>query len=278
MINLSLKGSRNTGNGRGTRQRAASRRSQSARERALAALSAIRRGASFSRAARDNGVTSRTIRRYAGSALVQDRPGGRIRATKADRLVRYLVIPGPDGAREISVRGSKTASEFAKYKAAVNRFLRGDGDAIAAWHGKKIAGIELITAGSTLMNLARQRPASIFPVPVVLRRYDVNVSPQKLCSTCARSVCDVRSAESDDVELHHIGGRNHVAWFTIPLCQRFHVELTTAILRAGVDMRYTRDEEERLRRARQAIYVCLWFLDAQSQPSESKRGQNENSA
>ncbi len=43
-------------------------------------------------------------------------------------------------------------------------------------------------------------------------------------------------------------------------CQRHHVELTSLILRAGVDMRYTRDEEERLRRARQAIYVCLWFL------------------
>jgi hypothetical protein len=64
------------------------------------------------------------------------------------------VIPGPDGPREVSVRGSKTASRFAKYKADVNRFLRGDRDALSAWHGKKIAGIELITAGSTLKNLA----------------------------------------------------------------------------------------------------------------------------
>jgi hypothetical protein len=128
--------------------------SQFARERVLDALYDMRRGASLSRAARENGVTPRTIRRYAGSALVQDRPGGRIRATKADRLVRYLVIPGPDGPREISVRGSKAASEFAKYKAAANRFLRGDRDALVAWHGKKIGGIELITAGSTLKNLA----------------------------------------------------------------------------------------------------------------------------
>lgn len=114
----------------------------------------MRRGASLSRASRENGVSPRTIRRYAGAALVQDRPGGRIRATKADRLIRYLVIAGPDGPREIAVRGSKTASEFAKYKGAVNRFLRGDGDALAEWHGKKIAGIELITSGSTLKNLA----------------------------------------------------------------------------------------------------------------------------
>jgi hypothetical protein len=109
-------------------------RNESARERALAALSDIRRGNTLSRAARENGVTPRTIRRDAGSALAQDRPGGRIRATKADRLVRYLVIPGPDGPREVSVRGSKTASRFAKYKADVNRFLRGDRDALSAWH------------------------------------------------------------------------------------------------------------------------------------------------
>jgi hypothetical protein len=145
------------GHGRRARKRQAgrlSKRSQSAREHVLNAISAMRRGASLSRAARENGVTPRTIRRYAGKALVQERPGGRIRAAKADRLVRYLVIPGPDGPREISPRGSKAASEFAKYKGAVNRFLRGDGDALAEWYGKKIAGIELITSGSTLKNLA----------------------------------------------------------------------------------------------------------------------------
>jgi len=136
------------------RTRGPAKRSQIARERAIAALSAIRRGATLSHAARENGVTPRTVKRYVGAALVQDRPGQRVRATKSDSLVRYLVIPGPDGPREISVRGSKTASEFAKYKAAVNRFLRGDRDAIADWHGKKIAGIELITASDTLKSLA----------------------------------------------------------------------------------------------------------------------------
>src|SRR5439155_20612577 len=78
-------------------------RSQVARERALAALAAIRRGASLSDAAKENGVTPRTVKRYVGSALVQDRAGGRIRATREDRLVRYLVIPGPRGPIEITV-------------------------------------------------------------------------------------------------------------------------------------------------------------------------------
>src|ERR1039458_9101171 len=61
------------------------RRENSARERALKALWAIRQGGTLSKAARENGVTVRTIKRYVGSALVQDRPGGRIRATKSDR-------------------------------------------------------------------------------------------------------------------------------------------------------------------------------------------------
>lgn len=87
---------------------------------------------------------------------MQDRPGGRIRATKSDRLVRYLQIPGPDGPIEIAAHGSREASEVARYKAAVNRFLAGDLNALAPWHGKKIAGVELITAGRTLKGLAQK--------------------------------------------------------------------------------------------------------------------------
>jgi hypothetical protein len=130
------------------------KRQGEARERSLRALSAMRHGASISRAGRENGVTPRTIKRYVGSALIQDRPGGRIRATKSDRLVRYLQIPGPDGPREISVRGSKAASEVANYKAAVNRFLRGDRSGLGSWQGKKIAGIELVTDPKVLIDHA----------------------------------------------------------------------------------------------------------------------------
>ena len=83
---------------------------------------------------------------------MQSRPGGRIRATKTDRLVRYLQIPGTDGPVEISVRGSKAASDVARYKAAVNRYLRGNRNALTDWHGKKIGGIALVTAGDVLVD------------------------------------------------------------------------------------------------------------------------------
>jgi hypothetical protein len=131
-------------------------RSDASRQRAFKALWAMRQGDTLSKAARENGVTVRTVKHYVGSALVQGRPGGRIRATKSDRLVRYLQIPGPDGPREITVRGSKTASRFANYKAAINRLLAGDRNAMEKWHGKKIAGIELITDTKTLVEQARK--------------------------------------------------------------------------------------------------------------------------
>jgi hypothetical protein len=136
----------------------------SARDRALHAVADMRHGASISRAARDNGVTPRTIKRYVGAALLQDRPGGRIHATKSDRLVRYLQIPGLHGPIEITAHGSKEATDAARYKSAVNRFLRGKRNALAEWHGKKIAGVELITAGRTLKGLAQKEllPYSLY--------------------------------------------------------------------------------------------------------------------
>jgi len=116
-------------------------RSFAARDRALHALADMRHGSSSSQAARDNGVSIRTLKKYAGSALLQDRSGGRIRATKGDRLLRYVQIPGPFGPIEIVAHGSKEASDAARYDAAVNRYLRGDLEALAPWHGKKIGGI-----------------------------------------------------------------------------------------------------------------------------------------
>ena len=141
-----------------------SERSFAARDRALHALADMRHGTSPTQAARDNGVTVRTIKKYVGRALLQDRPGGRIRATKSDRLVRYVQLPGPFGPVEIKVRGSQQASDAAKYNAAVNRFLRGDLKALAPWHGKKIAGVGLITAGTALKGLAQKEllPYSLY--------------------------------------------------------------------------------------------------------------------
>jgi len=65
---------------------------------------------------------------------------------------------------------------------------------------------------------------------------------------------------SDAVQRHHVGGRYHVAWFTMPLCRRHHERVTEAIRLAGIDMRFTPDVWERLWRARQATLIFLWML------------------
>jgi hypothetical protein len=141
-----------------------SERSFSARERSQHALVDMRHGVSPSQAARDNGVTLRTLKKYVGSALVQGRSGGRIRVRKSDRLVRYLQLPGLHGPVDVDAQGSKEATRAARYKAAINRFLRGDLKALAPWKGKKIAGVELITDGGTLKRLAHDEllPYSLY--------------------------------------------------------------------------------------------------------------------
>lgn len=76
-----------------------------------------------------------------------------------------------------------------------------------------------------------------------------------------------------EVEFHHAGGRNHVAYFTAPLCKKHHRLVTEAIRVAGVDMRFTSDTRERFSRARGAIYVLLWFLDKSLEDYERKEKQ-----
>jgi hypothetical protein len=132
-----------------------SSRSQLARKLSLKALNDMRHGASFSRAARDNGVTPRTIRRYFPHQLVQDHRGGRIRVTKSDRIVRYLQIAGPNGPIDIRARGSKQAIEFAKFSSDVNKLLAGDVKALDRWRGKKIGGVELLTSLPEIKKLAQ---------------------------------------------------------------------------------------------------------------------------
>lgn len=66
---------------------------------------------------------------------------------------------------------------------------------------------------------------------------------------------------SEKVERHHVGGRQHVAWLTVPLCLNHHARVTAALRHAGVDMRCTPDKRERLRRARRATLVFLWALE-----------------
>jgi len=134
-----------------------SARSKEARNRALHALTAIRRGTSLAEAAKSEGVSQRTILKYVGSALRQDHAGGRIRAVPRDRFTRHLQIPGPDGPIQITVKGNKEATELAAYVSARAAFLRsGDESALRRFLGKKIGGHILVTDPKLLTAQAEQ--------------------------------------------------------------------------------------------------------------------------
>lgn len=101
-------------------------REEQARERALAVLALKRRqNISLRKAAISYETTPNTVIRYVGSALVQEGPGKRYRATKYDRLVRTLNATVNDGPQPVTVRDSRTATRIAEHSNAVKQFIRG---------------------------------------------------------------------------------------------------------------------------------------------------------
>jgi len=63
-----------------------------------------------------------------------------------------------------------------------------------------------------------------------------------------------------NVQGNHLGGRRHLAYFTMPFCDRCHPLFHAMLDRAGIDLTYTPDPVERVRRALAAIKVAEWML------------------
>jgi hypothetical protein len=87
--------------------------------------------------------------------------------------------------------------------------------------------------------------------PIPTARRISRRAEQGRCSICGRN------ARTED---HHVAGRHHDATLTAPLCRAHHDQLTEDLRVADVDMRYTPDSQERLRRALKATAVFLWAL------------------
>jgi hypothetical protein len=129
-------------------------RSQSARNRGLHALAAMRHDPSLSltHAGRLHGVKGQTIKKYFPSAL--RKLNGKFRATKSDRYTATLYVPDTQGnAIPVKTRSSKEREELGQYLRDLGRYLRGNRDALATWHGRKVGGVELVTAGRTIVDI-----------------------------------------------------------------------------------------------------------------------------
>jgi hypothetical protein len=110
-------------------------------------------GLSIDAAAREEGTTPATLKKYLPAALRRSK-SGRWVATKSDRYVRLLSLPGPHGPVIVRARGSKEAQFASAYLASLSRWTRTEKPyELASFHGKKVGGFELITASRTLKAL-----------------------------------------------------------------------------------------------------------------------------
>jgi len=122
------------------------KRSYAARDRALHVLADMRHDSSlsFTHAAKLQGVKPETVKKYLPSTLRKS--NGRFQATKSDRYTATLYIPDAEGnSVAIKTRSSKDREALGQYLRDLGRYLRGNRNALSAWRGKKIAGVELVT-------------------------------------------------------------------------------------------------------------------------------------
>src|SRR5690242_533773 len=78
-------------------------------------------------------------------------------------------------------------------------------------------------------------------------------------------ICGSRHAE-----MNHVGGRNHVAWFTMPFCRPHHERFHALLRTAGIDLQYTDDPQERILRSLQACSVAQWMFTQRLQELNSR--------
>jgi hypothetical protein len=84
-----------------------------------------------------------------------------------------------------------------------------------------------------------------------IRRPEIERKPLR-CWVCG---------STEQVQVHHPAGQNHVRWLKFPpLCRIHHDKVTTALRLGRVDMRYTSDRKERFRRMLQALLVFQWLI------------------
>jgi hypothetical protein len=141
-------------------------RTRETRNRALHALSLMRRGWSLQTASHDAGTTPSTVLRHVGQALRETSEGWR--PTPQDDLSRTLLFLAPDGPVFITVRGSERASLIGSYWNAVRLYLEeGDDRELRRFAGRSIIDVSgnrhgFVTEPRTIRRLARAGQVSGF--------------------------------------------------------------------------------------------------------------------
>jgi hypothetical protein len=74
-----------------------------------------------------------------------------------------------------------------------------------------------------------------------------------------RAVCVICGREKN-LQHNHAGGRNHIAWFTVPFCDRHHQQFHRLLESVGINLRYTPNKLKRLVMAALALTIALWMV------------------
>jgi hypothetical protein len=74
-----------------------------------------------------------------------------------------------------------------------------------------------------------------------------------------KAVCVICGADKN-LEHNHAGGQNHLAWFTVPFCERHHQQFHRLLESVGIDLRYTPNKLKRLVIAALALTIALWMV------------------
>jgi hypothetical protein len=74
-----------------------------------------------------------------------------------------------------------------------------------------------------------------------------------------KPVCVICGTDKN-IEHNHAGGKNQIAWFTIPFCERHHEQFHRLLRNAGIDLRYTPNKLKRLVIAALALTIALWMV------------------
>lgn len=77
--------------------------------------------------------------------------------------------------------------------------------------------------------------------------------------------------------MNHVGGKYHLAWFKMPFCsQECHTRFHTMVRQADIDLEFTHNNVERIRRALAAIKIAEWMLLEQLKREVTSRKEAEN--
>jgi hypothetical protein len=131
-------------------------RQNTAYQKSLAVLAAVRRGESLNKAARREHIKPETVQHYVGRALYRSGPNKPWKATKTDRFSIRMMILTEQGPIFDVVRSSIERTRLSRYDVALRKWRGAEDGAeqeLAEFEGLTVGGHVLITDPDLLIRL-----------------------------------------------------------------------------------------------------------------------------